>query len=84
MIYENKYLTCLVSERRFQSPTFPKYPAFLGERAGRRQENAMLLFKVEMQLDFSQIFSYKTKGYFNLSITCHSLTSNKQQKNNNT
>lgn len=36
MIYENKCLTCLVSERRFQSPTFPKYPVFLGGE-GRKE-----------------------------------------------
>lgn len=54
MVYENECLTCLVSERRFQSPTFPKYPVFLVGRAGRRQGNAILLFKVEMQLGIKQ------------------------------
>lgn len=76
MIYENKCLTCLVSERRFQSPTFPKYPEFLCGEGRKETRKAMLLLKVEMQLDFSWIFSYKTKEYFNLGITCHSLTSN--------
>lgn len=42
MIYENKCLTCLVSERRFQSPTFLKYPVFLrGE--GRKGKGSVVI-----------------------------------------
>ena len=57
-------------------PLFQSIQSFFVEKAGRRQRKAMLLLKAEMQLDFSWIFSYKIKEYFNLGITCHSLTSN--------
>lgn len=69
MIYENKCLTCLVSERRFQSPTFSKVSRVSCGEGRKETRKAMLLLKVEMQLDFWVIFSYKTKEYFNLGIT---------------
>lgn len=56
MIYENKCLTCLVSERRSQSPTFPKYPEFLCGEGRKETEKGNVVIKSRNAIRFLMDF----------------------------